>query len=147
MSSWQQLNNKSKNPKFDAFAMDDKRRSKKNGNVSLQRRVQFKKLAWPMAERQIGHRKSCLILSVRFPVVNWRSRPDAKSACHLSAKTPLDVHLLKIIGTNKNWDCSHKIRQGTQETTGPRKLCVLLAWGLVTIIQTGLNNLVSHLSQ
>ena len=31
MSSWQQLNNKSKNPKFDAFAMDDKRRSKRTG--------------------------------------------------------------------------------------------------------------------
>ena len=33
-----------------------------------------------MVERQIGHRKSSLVLSARFPVVNWRSRPDAKSA-------------------------------------------------------------------
>ena len=33
-----------------------------------------------MAERQIGHRKSCLVLSARFPVVNWRSRPVVKSA-------------------------------------------------------------------
>ena len=33
-----------------------------------------------MAERQIGHRKSCLVLSARFPVVNWRSRSVAKSA-------------------------------------------------------------------
>ena len=33
-----------------------------------------------MAERQIEHRKSCLVLSARFPVVNWRSRPVAKSA-------------------------------------------------------------------
>ena len=34
-----------------------------------------------MAERQIGHRKSRLVLfSARFPVVNWRSRPVAKSA-------------------------------------------------------------------
>ena len=33
-----------------------------------------------MAERQIRHRKSCLVLSARFPVVNWRSRPVAKSA-------------------------------------------------------------------
>ena len=32
-----------------------------------------------MAERQIGHRKSWLVLSKRFPVVNWRSRPVAKS--------------------------------------------------------------------
>ena len=37
-----------------------------------------------MAERQIGHRKSCLVLSARFPVVNWRSRPVAKSAYYLS---------------------------------------------------------------
>ena len=27
-----------------------------------------------MAERQIGHRKSSLVLSVRFPVFKWRSR-------------------------------------------------------------------------
>ena len=33
-----------------------------------------------MAERQIEHRKSCLVLSARFPFVNWRSRPVAKSA-------------------------------------------------------------------
>ena len=33
-----------------------------------------------MTERQIGHRKSCLVLSARFPVANWRSRPVAKSA-------------------------------------------------------------------
>ena len=32
-----------------------------------------------MAERQIGHRKSWLVFSKRFPVVNWRSRPVAKS--------------------------------------------------------------------
>ena len=37
-------------------------------------------MAWPMAERQIEHRKSCLVLSARFPVVNWRSRRVAKSA-------------------------------------------------------------------
>ena len=39
---------------------------------------------WPMEERQIGHRKSCLVLSARFSVVNWRfrpvGRPVAKSA-------------------------------------------------------------------
>ena len=33
-----------------------------------------------MAEQQIGHRKSSLVLSARFPVVKWRSRSDAKSA-------------------------------------------------------------------
>ena len=37
-----------------------------------------------MAERQIEHRKSCLVLSARFPVVNWRSRPVAKSAYSLT---------------------------------------------------------------
>ena len=41
---------------------------------------EIKQLAWPMAERQIEHRKSCLVLSARFPVVNWRSSPVAKSA-------------------------------------------------------------------
>ena len=39
-----------------------------------------------MAELQIGHRKSCLVLSVCFPVVNWRSRPDAKSAYYFSSR-------------------------------------------------------------
>ena len=43
-------------------------------NVSWRRLAQIKQLAWPMAERQIEHRKSC------YPVVNWRSRPVAKSA-------------------------------------------------------------------
>ena len=43
------------------------------GNVSWQRRVQIKQLAWPMAQRQIGHRKSSLVLTVLFPVVKWRS--------------------------------------------------------------------------
>ena len=38
----------------------------------------IKQLAWPMAERQIGYRKSSLVLSVRFPVVKWRSRSVAK---------------------------------------------------------------------
>ena len=33
-----------------------------------------------MAERQIEHRKSSLVLSARFPVVKWRSRSVAKSA-------------------------------------------------------------------
>ena len=32
------------------------------------------------AERQIGYRKSCLVLSARFPVVNRSSHPVAKSA-------------------------------------------------------------------
>ena len=33
-----------------------------------------------MAERQIGDRKSSLVLSARFPDVKWRSRAVAKSA-------------------------------------------------------------------
>ena len=37
-------------------------------------------LAWPIAERQIGHRKSCSVLFAGFPIVNRRSRPVAKSA-------------------------------------------------------------------
>ena len=41
-----------------------------------------------MAERQIEDRKSCLVLSACFPVVNWRSRPVAKSAYLLSRGVP-----------------------------------------------------------
>ena len=37
----------------------------------------IKQLAWPMAERQIGYRKSSLVLSAHFPVVKWRSRSVA----------------------------------------------------------------------
>ena len=48
--------------------------------VSWRRFVQIKQLAWPMAELQIEHWKSCLVLSARFPVINWRSRPVAQSA-------------------------------------------------------------------
>ena len=32
--------------------------------------TQIKKLAWPMAEWQIGHWKWCLVLSACFPIVN-----------------------------------------------------------------------------
>ena len=39
-----------------------------------------RKLVWPMAEWQIGHWKSRLVLSVRFPVLNWRFCSVAKSA-------------------------------------------------------------------
>ena len=37
-----------------------------------------------MAEGQIGHRKSSLVLSARFPVVKWRSRSVTKSAYYLN---------------------------------------------------------------
>ena len=47
-----------------------------------------------MAERQIVHRKSCLVLSARFPVVNWRSRPVAKSVYFLHR----DFNLINISG-------------------------------------------------
>ena len=49
-----------------------------NGNASWRRSAQIKQQAWPMAERQIGHRKSSLVLYARFPVVKWRSRSVAK---------------------------------------------------------------------
>ena len=54
--------------------------SNRNRNVSWRRRAQIKQLAWPMAERQIGHRKSCLFLSTHFPVINWHFCLVAKSA-------------------------------------------------------------------
>ena len=47
---------------------------------SWQRRAQIKQKAWPMEKRQIGHRKSCLVLSTRFPVAKLRFRPVAKSS-------------------------------------------------------------------
>ena len=59
-----------------------------NGNVSWRRRAQIKQLAWPMVEQQIEHRKSCLVLSAPFPVVNWRSRPVDKPAyCFATQRT------------------------------------------------------------
>ena len=36
-----------------------------SGNFSWRPRAQIEQLAWPVAERQIGHRKSCLVLSAR----------------------------------------------------------------------------------
>ena len=55
--------------------------------------MQIKQLAWPMAERQIEHRKSCLVLSARFPVVNWPSCPVAKSALISKGLRPLPSHI------------------------------------------------------
>ena len=73
-------------------------------NVSWERRAQIKQVTWPIAERQIELWKSCLVLpanlSARFPVVNWRSRPVAKSAyyekktvflCLLNISEPNDM--------------------------------------------------------
>ena len=66
-----------------------------NVNVSWRRRAQIKQLAW--AERQIWNRKSCLALSARFPVVNWRSRPVAKSAdCKIPKISPCVYKPLQI---------------------------------------------------
>ena len=42
------------------------------------RRAQIKQLAWPMAGREIGNRKSSLVFFARFPVVKWRSPSVAK---------------------------------------------------------------------
>ena len=49
-----------------------------------------------MTERKIEHRKSCLFLSARFPVVNWRSRPVAKSAYYIESHT-------RFKNTNDKW--------------------------------------------
>ena len=52
-----------------------------------------------MAERQIGHWKSSLVLSARFPVVKWRSRSVAKSA-------PLFQYVgAAILENEKTWEC------------------------------------------
>ena len=50
-----------------------------------------------MAERQIGHRKSCLVLSARFPVANLRSRPVAKSAYYSKAPAAAFVVIINVI--------------------------------------------------
>ena len=55
-----------------------------NGNVSWRGRAQIKQLAWAMVEMQIGHLKSRLVFSARFPVINWRSCPGDKSGSERS---------------------------------------------------------------
>ena len=41
--------------------------AERSWNVGWRRRAQIKHVAWPMAEWQIGHRKSCFVLSA----LNW----------------------------------------------------------------------------
>ena len=53
-----------------------------------------------MAERQIEHRKSCLVLSARFPVVNLRSRPVAKSAYYLGGDLRKDFVAKRLVTYN-----------------------------------------------
>ena len=50
-----------------------------------------------MAEWQIGHRKSSLVLSARFPVVKWRSRSVATST-YCSRRTSVKRRLVVGIG-------------------------------------------------
>ena len=50
-----------------------------------------------MAKRQIGHRKSWLVLSARFPVDNLRSRPVGKSAHYSKAPAAAFVVLFVVI--------------------------------------------------
>ena len=47
-----------------------------------------------MAERQIGRRKSSLVLSARFPVVKWRSRSVGKSAYYRLKNEIYYIHSL-----------------------------------------------------
>ena len=44
-----------------------------------------------MAERQIEHRKSRAVISVRFPFVNWRSRSVAKLGYQWGMKCSVKV--------------------------------------------------------
>ena len=50
-----------------------------------------------MAQRQIGHWKSSLVLTVRFPVVKWRSCSVAKSAYYL---LPVSMGYLWVQGVS-----------------------------------------------
>ena len=58
--------------------------------------AQIKQLEWPIAERQIEHRKSRLVLSARFPVVDWRSRSFATSAYWGSVREWRKARLVSI---------------------------------------------------
>ena len=49
-------------------------------NITWWQLTQNKQLASPIEEQLIGHQKLHLVLSARFPVVNWRSHFVAKSA-------------------------------------------------------------------
>ena len=70
-------------------------------NVSWRRLAQIKQLAWPMAERQIEHRKSC------YPVVNWRSRPVAKSAYYFfNTYRPRVLEIFFLRSKNLLWPTS-----------------------------------------
>ena len=55
-----------------------------------------------MEKRQIGHRKSCLVLSTRFPVANLRFRPVAKSShyrgCTVSQKRERNGIIASVVG-------------------------------------------------
>ena len=51
-----------------------------------------------MAEWQIGHRKSSLVLSAPFPVVKWRSRSVAKSTYFKA-----DVSKTPTRGRDRSW--------------------------------------------
>ena len=64
-------------------------------------------------ERQMGHRKSSLVLSARFPVVKWRSRSFAKSFARESA-------ILKLFWLSVIFLC-HKIRDGGYNNTNINK--------------------------
>ena len=85
-----------------------------NGSVSWRRRAQVKQLAWPMAEWQIEHRKSSLVLSTRFPVVKWGSRSSVcnttqanwnRQLCLLNKLVLLSDYPIRICGCQfpKRW--------------------------------------------
>ena len=56
-------------PNWNCLSMGKGLVKAQNGNVIWRRRAQIKQLAWPMAEREIGHRNPSLVLFARFPVL------------------------------------------------------------------------------
>ena len=61
------------------------------------------------------HRRSCLVLSARFPVVNWRSRSVAKSAINHPSTASLEMQVLFVLlqdwnspETDHKNDCENK---------------------------------------
>ena len=87
-----------------------------------------------MEERQIEHRKSCLVLSALFPVVNWRSRPVVKSAYWLFQRAlQMLPHLNKMTRVQCN-GIFHWWRDSSPETSGFSNILALRTQRQILIV-------------
>ena len=74
-----------------------------------------------MAEWQIGHRKSSLVLSARIPVVKWRSRSVVKSALFRSCE-------FLVVITRNDGNCSRNFVQFRHFRTFMSRFSVFLTY-------------------